>query len=372
MPREGNNLDERFHELLKAYIDGQLDATELAEAESALDKDPSLRHRLEQLRELSADVKRLPAAAGTHTFAKDFSARIVAEAQRRAIESNLPNGHHVRRAMEDRSEQSPRRRQTGWRLPATVAGGLAALAALLLLTIYLPTLFNAPDALIEPIAEQPDVQPELGPLEVEVAAVPTADATPAVKYVSDADSKILYSLVMDMQVSRAALDNKYLESVFKDCGVRLEEPIVATKEINEVLTEARTIVRPEDEGLENAYIYFLHADTAAVGRLMQIFYDDLQNVPLLRFDFAFETPTNRLMQKIAEASGKRFAVNESVAAPLAIDSSLRPSPFAGISAQGKLVSSVERKRPNTNAGGPNMGLAGQDMSFLLLIIRDPQ
>jgi len=369
MPFEG----EQFDELLSGYLDEQLSEAERAQVESALSSDPAARQRLDELRQLSVQLRELRDVRSTESPAfvgGGFAKAIVEEAQRKAAVAGLPATHHVRRSRQHTAVPATAGR---W----TVVRGLtaaAALAAAILLAIYLPSWLaensNGPG---DQLANQPLRNTNQPGGESTEAVQPSSveDESPAVEthYVGDTNFQIQYTLVVDMTVSAAAIDNGYISSVLATSGIKLQDPIVASDQLQETLAEARMTVSPAEEGAGSALIYFVHADTVAVAQAIEAFFSDLTNVPELRFDIAFDTPINKLMKRIAESTGKRFAVDDSIVAPVTLSPTERVSPFAGIRPQGHLVSSNQRIQPKGDTGPAGMGLVGEGSSTVLLLVR---
>jgi len=94
--------DEPNHELLSAYLDGELSAGERAEVERLLAADPAVRRQFDELRELSEAVRSLPRQSLGGDF--DMPGRVLREAARRkaaqpAVERSLRERILSRRAV---------------------------------------------------------------------------------------------------------------------------------------------------------------------------------------------------------------------------------------------------------------------------------
>ncbi len=129
---------------------------------------PELRRQLDQDLRNASEIKRLRDSQGTRQLPDNFSAGIIAEAQRRARAAGLPSPHHVLRGPQVVSTAAPTTR----RVPARVLTSIAALAGMLLLAIYIPkwpgsdALENSPLA-IKPDTATPDTPPQKQPPQIQ-------------------------------------------------------------------------------------------------------------------------------------------------------------------------------------------------------------
>ncbi len=124
-------------ELVSAWIDGQLDAATAREVESLVASDPALRELSESLRDLSRQIRRLPARSLQRNLAPSILRQIREEAgsaadepvERRSVtRSNASNPAGTSRA-EGRGGPRRSRRQTwGWWISVAVAASLLGVA----------------------------------------------------------------------------------------------------------------------------------------------------------------------------------------------------------------------------------------------------
>jgi hypothetical protein len=371
MRLEGEKLDE----LLSGYLDDQLDQAELLVVRRALESDPSLRARLEELEQLSSEVKRLRLENRTQRLPVNFSKTVVAEARRRAAAEGLPDQHHVRRGAGHVLVQPD---APTWRLPAGIFGAIAAVAALFLISFWLPEQPIdepvAPDGILADNNPSPPSVPTLGERadeEVLGLGQQSIEQQSKEQYVSELkETEVAFVTVVDMELSKEAWENEFLAEVFARSNVSLEAPIVADQDLQAELSKARMIVHPEDEQAEGeVQIYFIHADDAAIAMSLDILYRDLTNVPTFRLGLVFDNPLNSITHRIAKSSGKRFSMKDSIAAPVTLDATPGLSPFSGIGPQGMLVSSEKRLGPGEKV---NLAHVTDGESTVLMLLRRPK
>ena len=80
--------DVPLHELLSAYLDGELTAAQRAEVEQLLATDPQARQWLDELRALSRTLQALP----RYKLDEDLCQRVPAAAERRILTGSSPDG----------------------------------------------------------------------------------------------------------------------------------------------------------------------------------------------------------------------------------------------------------------------------------------
>lgn len=368
MPLEGEKLDE----LLSGFLDGQLGTEELKLIQEELGSRESVRKRLEDLRSLGADVKSAFSSshASTPQLPTDFAARVIAEAQRKAVQTGLPDDHHVRLAAHAEIVQVSRGRQINWPKIGRIAGVVAATAAVLLLAIYLPTFFEGPSN--NQLAVEPEVNsPGLDNGDPQLVDV-VEDPDPVVlnpNYVSGMDFKNHMVFVVDIEMTKEALVRDELARILRDRGLLQSEPIVANEDLEKAIADTRMVVQPDDEGVSDAVIYFMRADIKQIGAALDEIYFNRTDFPTVKFDAAFDNPTARLMEKVARSTGMRFAIDQPFVAPISVSAEdSGGSPFPSIKPTGIYVSSSNRSK---GFSGSMAGLDSGDLSSVMLIVRAP-
>ena len=366
MPLKGTQLDE----LLSGYLDDRLTEPEALELRQILKDDPSARQRLDRFQELRSALHalRVERQRGAPGLPSDFSARVMAAAlKRRESQMHTPPPASGGAAPHQRL----------W----LIAGAGLAIAASLALVFSLPNRSPSPDRQMELAESRDAMQADSlpGPLVPEHTGLAHSDseagrATESVQYASrwreEWNKQLLFTLVVDMTLSPEAVRSDYLTSVFAANSIALETPIVADDPLLEVLSEARMSEagEPHDKKeLRDALIYFVHADTLVVDKLLRVFMDDQANVPVLRTDLAFDTPVNQLMKRIIDSAEGGLVLDESFAAPVADAGSGLPARFPGIRPQGKLVSSAGRSQAAPSPSALTAAALDAKSTFLLLV-----
>lgn len=447
MPLEGDKLDE----FLNGYLDGQLDGQELRLVQQTLAASPEARARLQELEVVSASLRdfftqqdaaqqdrsasaevgnrrqgtvaspvanshsdgerqREPAPAASsngrsgqgassddlrplkpRTTSPDFAARVIAEAQRRAVQAGLPDNHHVRlaeqEAIVDLADGHP---QQAWGKILAVAAVAASLLLLLSAAALLTGDGNgdaslavtSPDAAGGPIGGgDPTVTPHNESVETggpatnpfdSVAASEATDnrsegpePTGEALYVSELQAgQFEYVLVVNVLLSRTG--GAQLRGLLNDSGIPRDAPILVGPEVEETINEARMTVANR-ENTSDAMIYLIRADVAQLGHLLEGIYADSDHFPEVAFDLAVDDPQGRLLEKIARSTGQRFAVEKQFAAPIAIDADdLNGSSFPGWERPARLVSAEARTRGPAGLAAP---MQEGNLNNVLLIVR---
>ncbi len=384
MPLEGEQLDE----LLSGFLDSRLSAEELKTVQDILRNDKSVHQRLDDLRMAGRQLKglqeRLLADPSTPKLPADFSARVIAQAQREALQAGLPEEHHVRLAEQEAIVSFSRGKQFAWRLPLTIASSAVSIAALVLLAIYLPGRFGADDppapaiGIPDPLATTTSPVETAGPDETaapQVVVTPEAATAAEERYVSDPNFKILAALVVDIEITRDALENNVLGEVFAATNIAIESPILADPELKQALAETQMVVEPQEEqAVSDSMIYFVRADSKSIDTALSAIYEDQVNFLDVRYNVVFDNPVTQLMNKIAGSTGSRFATSDRFASAVStgeasFDELQGASPFPGVSRQGNFVSSNQRKRGWSSS---SVGGLGESMSTVLLLVRVPE
>ena len=364
MPTNG----EEFDELLNAYLDGELDAVEIASVEAMLKSGPEVGLRLEEikgLRELTrVALQRQPATSVS------LAERVLAEARRRAAAEGLPQSHFVLRQSKpvELSAVLPSRRAGGsWRTAGVL--GSVALAATVLLAVFLPKLLTQQSMNAtslggnELVVASPESKNDESTRELEKTEQAESGK---IRYVGDGGFQVSLALIFDLQPTREAYERGIVGDILRQNGIPLSSPVVATPEINKAVEDALMLPN-ENASLAagEAQILFVYADDQAIGKVTESLYRDTTNFPVAAMNVAFDAPSTGLLESIARATGNRFALNDSFSVGVEIPN----SPFRGISKQGMLVSSSDRVN---GSGLEGMMMRSGENSCLLLIVRVPE
>jgi negative regulator of sigma E activity len=412
MPANGERVDE----LLSGYLDGCLSDAELAELQGAL-QDSAVAARLAEFQALRSDMRRLrdnrrsSAPALPDTFASSVWERIQAQQVERAGSGSsgvasrpVEGGHNT-----DSASRTNRSRIRSVSLVVAATAGLLLLAVLvqrLSIPGAAPLANNGTATSMERGAEADgsgNVGGQNGPRESELAEsaprlaaeegqLPGDSGLAGMEELLNAfgglsesaeradpgvftqqqqwESQLMFTLVVDMRLSKQAVGDGYLEAAFAGRGIPLDLPVIADAEALAALSEARMTEQPGDgeSGQDEAMLYFVHADMLVIDQLVQGFVDDMKNVPVLRMDIAFDTPVNNLMKLIAGKVGGNLEITETFAAR--IGQSGGETLISGIGPQGKLVASGSRGKGEAKSGNALSVLGSK--STVLLVVRHPK
>ncbi len=400
MPFDGGQLDE----LLNGYLDGELPDADVVQVKKLLEEAPEVQDRLRSLEAMRSDLKlfaehRRSAAPG---LPKDFTARVVAAAQAARL-GQVGQADVIRSAAPIAT-----RRGRSWSTTRRIALAGLAIAASLAVIINLPYMQSSNNQIV---LKHDSIAMDENPLEADQNGVESSTPNPFGAGAIEAESTIARSenagdvgneiglneadrnnvdesgqfinqwrdewrrqltfvMVVDMSLTAEAASNNYVSNVLAAHSIPKADPVLADDKLRDVLEGSRMLGQADKADAKDAFIYFVHADTEDVDKLVQMFIDDFANVPELRTDMAYDAPVNQLMKQIVESSEGRFSMNQSFAAQVSDEDSARPSPFEGISPQGKLVSSSGRGRQSSS--GMGLGNTGADSkSTVLLLIRVP-
>jgi negative regulator of sigma E activity len=361
MPLEGEKLDE----LLSGFIDAELDESDLQLVAETLESDEAAQQRLEELRRMSREVREV----GTQLVANaalpaNFAERVLAAAERQAREGGFSRSHDVHHATRPQSTAVP-----FWRKPVAYAGLVASIAAMWLLAVYVPNVLKPKEA--SPIANAPDQS-----IAQNSTAQPAADTTeplpPSVSYIGQDDFKVRFALLLDLQVTKNSVQDDIFGSILAAAGIDRVQPITVTPEVRGALAETRMIIQPgETQKTEDTLLYFLRSDPQVLDDALLAIWKDKLHFPNVRLDLAIDNPKSQLIEKIARSTGRRFAMDESFAAPIAVSNSDvevlgGASPFPGSSANTKYVSRQSRDRGWT--GSAPLAPGAQEKASMLVLL----
>lgn len=367
----GKNIDD---ELLSGYLDGQLSRDERLEVESALQDDAAVRERLEKLRRVGGSLQWL-ASVRTRSLPVDFSSRIVALCNEAAVETVGPSVTASSSSSANETfHAKPKSNRNSW----WIVANLTALAGAIVLAVMIPKLARRGEVARQPALTQnlmSEERPgqmlenqmvENQPVEGETAA-PKANSM-----VSDrpASVAITYTLVLDLEQSRQAADQRVLPSLLEKHGIKVATGIQANNTIEKGLNQLRFTVKNETKlaELKPAELYLVRASAQLLDAALAEIETDVESFPAYRFDLIFETPVLDLARAIADSLNEQIASNSSVAAPVVRSSGdqLGPSSLESIPYQGHLVSNTRRQERFDSFSAPS---ADGETSYLLLLVR---
>ncbi len=348
-------------ELLSAYMDGQLDAAELRLVETALRDDPSVVVRLGQLRGVTERL-RLLASVSHPGLPADLSRRVVALCKNSSL---VPSGTaRVADASgvstESTASKRPRNRVFWW-----IAANTAALAAVIALAVFLPK----PNRTIEPTGT-PLVVENTTPPEPEIE-MPFHDESASQLASEQPEGAITLTLVLDLDLSRRAVEQEALNALFEKYGIQLVTGIGSNANIEKEINRLRFTVKDEKEmaNLRPAELYLVRASEEVLDAALGEIEADVALYPSYRFDMVFQTPAASLTQAIANSLDGQIAESSSIAVAIdaQVEDQIHQSPFTSIPHQGTLVSS--NKRQSSKYDSLEEVPSGGKMSYLLLLVR---
>lgn len=373
MPLKGEELDE----LLTGWLDDRLAESERQLLERALDSEPTVRKRLDELRQLKADLQVIAKHPPCRTRGEELASRVIRAAQARAIDEDLPESHHVSKGIARQRTPAVSASRSGWKRSSAYVGYAIVAAATLLLAVNNFS-YNRPDDDSSRV-----VQGSNGALSLDRSERPGSPDNdrpfadepqrPTVAYVGDESFSMTYALVVDIQATKQAIEENVLSEVLERAGIDVAQPIVADTGVEQALNETRMIVQPDAPGGGETIFYFLRAAPTDLDRALQRIWADRLHFPNVGFDLAIDNPQSRLIEQIAKATGRRFAVTESFAAPLVSrdESGSVREEFPGEAKTPRYVSRTSRER---GWGGseltPQSGLNfGPRLASVLLVVR---
>ncbi len=338
---------ENFEELLSAFLDGELSEDEFKQVQAELGRSEPLRRQLSELSDLSRELQGFYRNSSQARKAKaadnTLAARVIAEAQREAVQAGLPDDHHVRLAERAEIAIISEKKAVDWKKFARFGGWAAAVAAAIFLAVFVPGFFReevASDQQALAVTED-GVSDETSTEQIVQSQRP--------QYVSEIDFQGGFVFVVDVELSAQARQNDALRKLLERAGLTNSEPIIGGFEIKKALSSSRSIIDPaRDADASETRVYFVRGDFDAVAQVVDTIYADDQSFPRVAFDMAVDNPVAKLMETIARQTGERYAVDESFVAPVVVDS--RDSEFSAVSPFGRLpkpsglVSTAARKR----------------------------
>lgn len=408
---------EDIDELLSGYLDDRLSADERRRVETAMQDDQALVDRLEGLRELTRSLQ-LAGKQPLKGLSTDFTARVMARcsqvsasrAVQTAMQGTAPiapmeSGENRPGSLEPLSGRSagqaspPKERS---RLQKRLAVAVSALAGMLLVAAVLPRWLREEES-IQPLVNGSIATNASGSRDQLTApAFPGGDPggavsepdllNPALPGQEDSGSRnlasgaaaqdllgrmasdrpgatpISYLLVLDLEISAVAADQKYLEGLFAKYGIDLAVGVPMGGEIEKAVNRMRYTVR-EGQTSRPAELLLVRAPSAILDAAVGELEAEVDLVPGYRFDLAFQTPSVSLSQAIADAMGDPSMLAERIAVPV-VTSLSNSAPRASVEAiphQGTLIS-ANRRQERHDSAATDLPIGG-DSGYLLILVR---
>ncbi len=417
MPLDGKQLDE----LLSGFIDGELTDEERDQVEKAARADVRVAQQIEALRRQSSWVcqvgqQQLTQAAlreptkehnRTQKHARPtFADAVIAEAQRRGRELQLPATHHVRlgagetvqlRAATDalvdggssqRASQSHPRRSRAW----LAAAGVAT-AAVVLLAITWPVLRQPSPAFSPPASSSASLSATASsnqlaqlddqsavPADSQFAAERQADTAQASQAAGSSlvgvSDGLAYALVVDVEITSQAAKSRVLEKLLTAAGIPLVPPVAANTEILKALDDSRLVVRDSTSGVHAVSIQVVRGGLHELDGALRKVWQDRDSFPNVGLNLSIDSRA-ALMREMLRSSGDRFASTDRFAVPLsfgqvptATEGDLpagRASPLMAADVGVQYVSSAERES-SWESLGELPGTTSEALATILLVI----
>jgi hypothetical protein len=405
---------EDIDELLSGYLDDRLSADERRRVETAMQDDLALVDRLEGLRELSRSLQ-LAGKQPWKGLSTDFTARVMARCSQvsasRAVQtamqgpSPMESGGNRPGSLEPLSRRSSGQASPSnerGRLQKRLAVAVSALAGMVLIAAVLPRWLREEQS-IQPLVNgsiatnasgsrdqlaapafpggdpgggvsEPDFpNPALHGAEVSgssnLASGAAAQDLPG-RMASDRPgaTPISYLLVLDLEISAVAADQRYLEGLLAKHGIDLAVGVPMGGEIEKAVNRMRYTVR-EGQTSRPAELLLVRAPSAILDAAVGELEAEVALVPGYRFDLAFQTPSVSLSQAIADAMGDPSMLADRIAVPV-VTSLADSAPRASVEAiphQGTLIS-ANRRQERHDSAAPNLPIGG-DSGYLLILVR---
>ncbi len=382
---------EHLEELLSGFLDGELNADELQQVQSAMAADATLGEHVEQLKQLGNDLRRIP----QQRLPRDFSQRVLAAAQAEAAraEGGSTTASYVYPAQVAESRDS-RAHSGAW---YKTAASLAAIAATLLFAAYLsgwlPTGIQQTGSgeLVENKNEENNNEDATGTpdlmLPLPVDSEPTAGeiVRNEIKRQGSNDLGIEYLTVYEIRPTVEAWQSNTIASLLQEVGIEWSSPVKASNDLIVTLNETRSISRgiPNGEGDQVALV-LVRASGLKVEKAMMNIWNRESQFPHVFMDVAFDIPGKEMVRKLTEAQRGAFADARAIATPIiATSTETSSSPRSGLAnatqfsaaptdryVTDRNVPNAARARPLTY-GSPVTSDDEEELTYLLLVIRKP-
>ncbi len=397
------SVNEHIDELLSGFLDGELTEDEMREVRSAMAADARLGLKVEQLRQLGDELRRLP----QEKLPRNFAARVLAMAQVEASNlpairtTSVPSG-----ALTNASDSAyvvPSRpvvteRRASWR---TASISLTAAAASLFFVAYLsgwiggPVRSGGPNPLVGKFAGESNVggreaaDPQLldsqSDLPSELKLEMDSGAVGGERLVGNERQKptvgqmgLEILTVLEIQPSKEARNSNLIAAVLKQAGIDWSTPVTASGDVVDVLNETRSINPGAGKGNDDQVaLVLVRAPSINVDRAMNMIWERNQDFPFVVMDLAFDLSGKDLMRKLREGQGPVVGESQSLATPIVIAGSTGESleDVAQFSSAplNRYVTAKERSKPIAAGveSGPVTADEEQAPTHLLLVIRKP-
>ncbi len=383
MPLDGEQLDE----LLSGFLDGQLSDDELKLVQRELSGRESVRDRFEQLSRSRDELRQFFRSVKEESKpSSQLAARVIAQAQRQALQAGLPEDHHVRIPEQSEIVSFAQGSSIPWKRIGQWAAGMSALAAAVLLCVSLlpnaqdgPTMVAGGDNPAEPLIGQPDLdvatledsQPARSEIEGDPVEAEAIEDVP-LQYVSGIDFKNHIVLVVDLEISHEAMKRREFERILRRHGILEKKPIVADPRVKQAVADTRATLPDDDEiEISEALIYMMRADYRLLGAALDEIYANPADFPRVAFDIAIDNPSARLMETIARSTGSRFSVHRTFAAPVSTEASPEMrTPFPGVRKPVRFVSSAKRQQ-GFSEQAQMFASSEESLTTVLIFVREP-
>ncbi|MCA9194524.1 MAG: hypothetical protein KDB03_22290 [Planctomycetales bacterium] len=363
MPPDGNQIDE----LLSALLDNELSGEELSYVKGILSSDAELQARLESMRALRGELRQLlrTPSVGSGFLDHRFAERVVAAAQKRAVQSGLAEDHHVRLAEHSAISHIARTKIFSRRVVYAVATA-ASIGAIWLSAIYFGSWSKSSgNSQIAQVPEQSVANTDVASLSEtgrdgtgQVAFNPfpqgvesTPNNTTSIESQEGSlaanvlPGGISLLFVVDVSITRQAFEGGKLEELFSRTGIHVAGALQADRNLTEALQNALTIIPSDEsaEALHQGFVFMVSAKAKSIDSVLSQIQLDRQSFPVWAYNMAYDTPSSRLLELLSKGQssspGQQLAVGiglggQGSASPMSFDVSLR---------RPKLVSAVNRE-----------------------------
>ena len=153
-------------------------------------------------------------------------------------------------------------------------------------------------------------------------------------------------------------------------GIATSAPILMTPEVESAVENSKMIVASPTDTTADGLVYFVRAETKQIDLALQQVWQTPEYFPQVVYNIAMNNPQTRLLNRIAESTGKRFAMNASFAASIADAEEpivSNKQVLRGVRPPAKYVGAYERQQ-GWAAGGVLPSADTEDMSTVLLIL----
>lgn len=359
---------ERTEELLTGFLDGNLSNEEAREIQRELLGNEQLRSELEQLRDLSRDLKALP----QKRLGSDFASRVIAEAQRQALKSGLPEDHHVRLAehAEITAATAPRKIGGPW---IRWAAGSAAIAASLFVVFWLSgsggsnvnnLLQNPSEGLVvvepESDSQLPKLPDDLPPSDAFVKDPVDDSSSQFVRNQTQKTRAYATILTIDVFPSAKAWENNTVAEILKFSEIPVAAPIVVDSKIVSALHNTK-VITDEGEGTSEVALIFVEGPGKKVDGVFLDIAGRKQEFGKPLLNMIVDRPDQQVAMQLQQAIGTLGSL-QGQATPI-------------VSKGGALNFNSDTKEPaqEENAAPLNVSMFGnQERVGLLLIIHKPK